>query len=59
MPPQQFTPADIAEFLGIWAQEFGELLTEEQAITEMEKLLELTFALTEPLPGEADDTLLQ
>jgi len=59
MPPQHFTSAEIAEFIGIWAKEFGELLTEEQAAVEMNLLLELTWALVQPLPGETGDSLVE
>jgi hypothetical protein len=47
-----FTTEAIAEFILIWAQEFGEILTEARAREEATRLLELYLILLEPLPGE-------
>lgn len=47
-----FTPEETAEFIEIWAKEFNEYITEDQAVMEMRKLLELYELLIRPLPGE-------
>ena len=43
---------DIASFITIWREEFGETLTPEEARFEAMQFLDLCRALAEPLPGE-------
>lgn len=46
-----FTDEDIEEFIAIWEREFGERITPDRARMEAGLLIELYWALIQPLPG--------
>ena len=48
----EFTTAEIAEFIKIWAEEFDEIITEDRARLEAGLVMELYLVLIQPLPGE-------
>ncbi len=56
MEHQRFTPEAIAEFIEIWADEFDEYITEDQAVMEIRSLLEVCRLLVQPLPDEPGDS---
>jgi len=47
------TDEDIREFIAIWETEFGEQISADRARLEAGLLLELAWALVQPLPGES------
>ncbi|MDB4916358.1 MAG: hypothetical protein JWM95_4002 [Gemmatimonadetes bacterium] len=40
---------EIADFIAAWAAEFDEILTEDQAIMEANRFMELDWAIVEPI----------
>jgi hypothetical protein len=53
MQHTEFTATEIAEFIGMWAREFDEVISEGKAILEMQLVMELYETLVQPLPGES------
>jgi hypothetical protein len=49
----KFTDEDIRQFVAIWQREFGEMITDDKARLEAGLVMELYWALVQPLPDES------